>query len=106
MSPDERIAACEAAQVYGGGGCYGDCHCPLDGESACWDSDVLQLVAYSIEQTRRERDMTRSEAILALRAEGVADWGCPARQQHRRGEWEDAIRVELEGLRVDAREVR
>lgn len=79
--------------------CDRECRCSLDGEATHWDDDVLQVAEYSLRQTQRERRMTRSEAAEVLRAEGVAEWGCPERQQHRRGEWEDAVALYLEGVR-------
>lgn len=75
--------------------CTTRCDCPLDGESAHWDDDVLQVVEASIAQTMREEHLSRGAAIRLLTTMGVAGWGCPPRQAHRRAAWEAAVLADL-----------
>lgn len=79
--------------------CTTRCDCPLDGKSTHWDDDVLQTTEASIQQTMSEEHCSRAEAVRQLLAEGVASWGCPDRQTHRRAQWEAAVLADLSSQR-------
>lgn len=81
------------------------CTCPLSVNDGCTYDDVASVVAASMRDHAQENQLDGNwyaTSAAALLAEGLEDWGVPARQRHRADAWRAACRAELRAYLKEA----